>query len=103
MDKENEVGFLREKRLELNLGLRAFCLDLSLEASYWSRAERGLEKFPKEVIDKIVDKLDLSDEEAEILEKWDPIIEDPEKRLLRYLPAFPPRDFPLKEYLESLI
>lgn len=90
--------FLRERRLEARLSLRNFCLAYHLEPTFWSRAERGNREFSSEVIEKVKEILSLSPEEIELLLSWEPIPEE----ITSYLPAFPHKDFPLKEYIDNL-
>jgi transcriptional regulator with XRE-family HTH domain len=39
--------FVKEKRLEKDIGLREFCRKLSIDASNWSKIERGVKAPPQ--------------------------------------------------------
>jgi transcriptional regulator with XRE-family HTH domain len=54
--------FLRKKRLELNKGLRTFCLENKLDASNYSKIERGTVSPPsRERIEKFAESLNIKE------------------------------------------
>jgi len=54
-------AYVREKRLELRIGLREFCNTLELDPSRWSKVERGTLQPPKdeEMLGKIAKVLKI--------------------------------------------
>lgn len=63
--------FLRQKRQDQELTLRAFCLASGADSAYWSALERGHAPAPQEAefYKKLTEILKLSDQEVEILLK----------------------------------
>lgn len=66
--------YVRERRLKKQLGLRAFCLELQFDPSYWSKIEREITPPPKseELLTRIAAVLDIrigSNEWTELMDR----------------------------------
>lgn len=105
---------VRAKRLDLQIGLRQFCLETGVDPSNWSRIERGLQPPSSALdIDKIAALLDINPEALKDLAKLaanqiPPSIAKNES-IMAMLPAFfcthsgqRPTKAEIEEYIERL-
>ncbi|MBS1489667.1 MAG: helix-turn-helix domain-containing protein [Bacteroidetes bacterium] len=87
--------FVLEKRLERELSLRQFCKLAALDASNWSKVERGLVRQGQstEILDRISKVLDLDQTDRETLKDLAmidsiPVGLLPEAKIVASLPIF---------------
>ncbi len=112
--KPSFANFVREKRVAARLTLREFCRLVGLDASNWSKIERGLMTPPqsKKVLDEIASTLKIKTDSQEYKELTDlaalsTIPEDLlESEIIEQLPVFfrtVRGEKPTEEELKTLI
>jgi len=112
--KPSFANFVREKRIAAGLTLREFCRLVGLDASNWSKIERGLMTPPqsKKVLDEIASTLKIKTDSQEYKELTDlaalsTIPEDLlESEIIEQLPVFfrtVRGEKPTEEELKTLI
>lgn len=111
-------SYVREKRSQLKMGLRRFCLATEIDPSDWSKVERNIiaPTQNKNVLEKVAEILMLNEEESELLydrasiaakKLPEHLMEDPElvsilPALFRTIKDIRPTEDELRQYIEGL-